>query len=78
VGNAHEAAVVLWIPAFWSLEAEAGRVEDGEDRNRHARVRELCAASAAVVSSLGNEVVFHGEVLCVTSRLETTSQKLIL
>jgi len=36
-------------PAAWGLEAEAVRVHDGDDRERHAGIGQVRAACAAIV-----------------------------
>ena len=60
------------------LEAEAGRVDNRDDRHWHAAVRKIDAASATVVLDEDAKEILVLDLLGVASGLETSHHELIL
>ena len=73
-----ECTQVLWhLTAFRQLEADEVGVDEGHDGQRHARFRQVGAASASIVAKLAHQVVIVRDVRSVAGRLDGTHHKLV-
>ena len=60
------------------LEAEAGWVADGNDRERSAAIREVNATNTSLVLDQDAEEILVGDLLAMASRLDSSHHELIL
>ena len=60
------------------LKAEAGRVDERDDRHRSAAIGQINAADAAIVLDLDTEIVLVGDRLAVSGGLHTSHHELVL